>query len=348
MNFTPSPNILPQKCIEYNTSTISKVKERYQSTEDFLPSINGLDDLYIWDNNNNNNNNNIILTSHQPQHQPLHQQSALSTFSVFCNFSTTHNIDDDDIISVMSDFSDIFDMDDMLFITNNIPDNDNNEPTEKNNDDNDDNNLLSMPNPYDYYHRENHKHCIILDWDDTLLASTFLAKSAPLQNDLLVAQLKPELKKIENSLILFLDIITRYGNVFIVTSSQTGWVELTCKTYIPVIWNFIQYLPIISARSEYEDEQNVDSYAWKYKAFEKCITPNYTNLISMGDSHHDHQVAWDVGKKVKNVNVKTFQFKIHPTIDELCQQLSSATKYLPDVYAQPLDMNIVLSPKKDK
>ena len=34
-------------------------------------------------------------------------------------------------------------------------------------------------------------------------------------------------------------------------SAETGWVELSCKRWLPDLWGFVQGLDVISARSTY-------------------------------------------------------------------------------------------------
>ena len=66
-----------------------------------------------------------------------------------------------------------------------------------------------------------------------------------------------------------------------------GWVQYSCKRWIPQTWNTVSQIPIISARSNHEGESKIVAQ-WKVLAFkaisEKMDFRPVTNLLSIGDS----------------------------------------------------------------
>ena len=144
-------------------------------------------------------------------------------------------------------------------------------------------------------------HCIIIDWDDTLLPTTHLTKIFPINDNRTsistglstglhavtptVSQTglpTENLQKLEETLVTFFNQIRHIGDVFIITNSQKGWVELSCRQYIPNAWNWLKHIPIISERSEHEKSHPNNPFMWKYTAFQKCIQEHHKCLISFG------------------------------------------------------------------
>ncbi len=44
----------------------------------------------------------------------------------------------------------------------------------------------------------------------------------------------------------------KHGNVLIITNAETGWVELSCKKFMPRVQPYLQNLRVLSARSAFE------------------------------------------------------------------------------------------------
>lgn len=130
----------------------------------------------------------------------------------------------------------------------------------------------------------------VLDWDDTLCASTEFQRSpykgilsAPPGSD--VGQpLDAESKRQWRALALWVKVLLHQmlmyapDSVYILTNSQTGWVELSVDRLMPELKPLLPRLKIISARSEYATAaqelamrglgiQESDLVEWKYRAF---------------------------------------------------------------------------------
>jgi hypothetical protein len=121
------------------------------------------------------------------------------------------------------------------------------------------------------------KLCFV-DWDDTLLCSSWIVRMKELfASDF--SLLKPSFTLLEEAVCKFLDIIYKFGyRMYIITNSETGWVELSAGKYIPLILNKIEEysIPIISARTQYEQlhgrvsiEESISF--WKKDAFKNIL-----------------------------------------------------------------------------
>jgi hypothetical protein len=215
-------------------------------------------------------------------------------------------------------------------------------------------------------------HCIAVDWDDTLMASSALMAFLTAQDALLKAahqtQSSPSpvavpvqsypsipatllsgeftqryakaLDLLEKRIILFLEVLRRLGDVFIITNSEQGWVQLSCERYIPSVWKCLQEFPIISARTNHEKVHPGNPYMWKYKAFQECVRPHHKYLMSFGDSPVDHQVAEDVGKLCQ-LQVKNIKFKLMPSFEDLNLQLSHILTVLSTIHQSVEAMTVI-------
>ena len=91
-------------------------------------------------------------------------------------------------------------------------------------------------------------------WDDTLLPSSFLSsRGLRLDSDpARVKEMEPQLTEISHSIVAVLSLALQYGPVTVVTNAETGWVQLSCQKFIPLVLPMLNKLTILSARSTYE------------------------------------------------------------------------------------------------
>lgn len=119
-----------------------------------------------------------------------------------------------------------------------------------------------------------------LDWDDTLLCSSWIVHMRKLFGDNIV-DLRPSFGLLEEAICKLLDTIRNSGyRMYIITNSENGWVELSIGRYIPSVLNKLEEfsIPIISARSQYEKihghSQDISGMnKWKKDAFANLLQP---------------------------------------------------------------------------
>jgi hypothetical protein len=95
---------------------------------------------------------------------------------------------------------------------------------------------------------------VIFDYDDTLLCSSWLA-----QNGLRLdapAVVPPEavaqLEILQDSVITLIETAIRAGVCIIITNAETGWVELSCRKFMPRVLPYLSKVKVLSARSTFE------------------------------------------------------------------------------------------------
>lgn len=187
-----------------------------------------------------------------------------------------------------------------------------------------------------------------LDWDDTLLCTSYLRQILPDINhsisnlNELDQNIRFNLHKLSQN-ITFLLMLLKIWNykVIIITNAEKKWVELSCEKYLPSAAKNILSYPIISACDKYSNKySNVEE--WKKHTFldiynnhidntslnTLALKPERVELLVIGDSYLE-KIALDSVIDTKHVIIPKFiKFITRPTvcdlvweIDEICQQI---------------------------
>eukprot|EP01047_Picozoa_sp_COSAG01_P030954 COSAG01_NODE_2176_length_8220_cov_15.093215_4_plen_539_part_00 len=159
---------------------------------------------------------------------------------------------------------------------------------------------------------------IIIDWDDTLLATSRLchqfgvngARTAPLP-----PKLCRHLQLLARDVIEVLRVARGLSDhVTIVTNAAQGWVQESGRRFVPSVVDQIQEwcIPVVSAQIYAARCPSGDPTDWKKKAFSKLLKkvvssgpttmrswqpppPRQIQLISIGDSEFEREAARAVG-----------------------------------------------------
>lgn len=174
--------------------------------------------------------------------------------------------------------------------------------------------------------------CIIFDWDDTLLSSSWLAHNGLRLDspDVLPAEVAAQLAVLEESVCNLLERALCCGTVLIITNAEHGWVELSCLKFIPRVQPLLKRLKVLSARTTFEPFYPDSPSEWKLHAFFQEILATYSgrhpaaskNVLSFGDSVHEraavHKVTSVMGPTTRTKSVK---FVERPTVEQLKRQV---------------------------
>mmetsp|Transcript_1884 Transcript_1884/g.6024 ORF Transcript_1884/g.6024 Transcript_1884/m.6024 type:complete len:238 (+) Transcript_1884:212-925(+) len=193
---------------------------------------------------------------------------------------------------------------------------------------------------------------LIFDWDNTVLPTTWLEgqglgpseRSAPSeeQRSLLGAMAEHARQT--------LHIAKAHGKVVLVTNAEHGWVEMSCKKFLPQLFPSLQGVKILSARSTYERQGVQQPSEWKYLAFESEIdgfcemfgSERRKNIISIGDSPHERWALIRVAERIPNSRAKALKFMERPDLGQLLQEHQIISDCLSDIvrYDGSLDLSI--------
>jgi hypothetical protein len=175
---------------------------------------------------------------------------------------------------------------------------------------------------------------IILDWDDTLLPSTWLqqqglqiASDADMPNH----EQKMELSMVARHVIKTLRRARRLGHVIIVTNAEKGWVELTCAKFLPEVFPHLEGIKVTSARSAFEHIQPPSPVQWKWLTFHREIAAFYRmqaklpgmqhkiSIISIGDANHERTALFRATED-RDCWTKSLKLMERPTVEQLLRQ----------------------------
>eukprot|EP00188_Purpureofilum_apyrenoidigerum_P002913 Plantae.Rhodophyta-Purpureofilum_apyrenoidigerum.ctg2964.p1 GENE.Plantae.Rhodophyta-Purpureofilum_apyrenoidigerum.ctg2964~~Plantae.Rhodophyta-Purpureofilum_apyrenoidigerum.ctg2964.p1 ORF type:complete len:291 (-),score=36.01 Plantae.Rhodophyta-Purpureofilum_apyrenoidigerum.ctg2964:54-800(-) len=181
----------------------------------------------------------------------------------------------------------------------------------------------------------------ILDWDDTLLASTHLfaeEKRAMAKGERHASETFTEQMRIlEDHVISLLAEAQKFGDVIIITNAEAGWVEMSGQQFMPNVISHLQRhnIRVVSARSSCESVFPMEPIMWKTTSFWNELVSMYTvpsdlNVLVIGDGVGERVAAQLLQLNLANSVVKTLMLLPAPTAVQLTEELSIATSYLED------------------
>jgi hypothetical protein len=217
----------------------------------------------------------------------------------------------------------------------------------------------------------------IIDWDDTLLSSSFLEKKKREEKleSILKMKYNKELKKLSEKIINLIVKLKRIGEVIIITSSRDNWVKHSSKLYLSeecqkIIETIkIYYVDeILNEMKKYNEimirekkaivfENIINKYILIYELekksktiYEEILNPlkkREMNIISLGDGEQE-EVAYyymteksNINKYIK-LNYKHVCFKRYPDINELLEELELVKNLIPLIISKEKKYNYKL------
>jgi len=194
---------------------------------------------------------------------------------------------------------------------------------------------------------------LIFDWDNTILPTTWLEEQGLCLDDNSIAteEQREQLRTMAEYARRTLQLAKTYGKVILVTNAEHGWVELSCKKFMPELYRSLQEgIKILSARSTYEQLGVAQPSEWKYLAFAREIDGFYEmfsgdrqkNIISIGDSPHERWALIRVAERLPNSCAKALKFMEKPELGQLLREHELISGCLEDIvrYDGSLDLCI--------
>jgi hypothetical protein len=195
---------------------------------------------------------------------------------------------------------------------------------------------------------------IIFDWDDTLLSSSWLAQNGLRLDEPAVVPLEAmaQLEVLQESVISLVQRALVHGNVIVITNAETGWVELSCKKFMPRVLPLLSKFKVLSARSTFECLYPDSPSDWKVQAFYQEICAAYAgrrpehrkNILSFGDSIHEraaiHKVTANMGPLTRTKSIK---FVERPTVEQLKRQVDLVTSCFEEICKHNGSLDLMLT-----
>mmetsp|Transcript_59529 Transcript_59529/g.114901 ORF Transcript_59529/g.114901 Transcript_59529/m.114901 type:complete len:305 (-) Transcript_59529:68-982(-) len=208
------------------------------------------------------------------------------------------------------------------------------------------------------FHKPN-QTIIIFDWDDTLCPSTTCMRhhglnvlGAPPEG--IVAQQLEELSHEVCSLLGQAAALAE--KVVVVTNAEEGWVDLSCKAWLPYLQDTLTKCEVASARSTWEPQGITSPAGWKAKTFEDVIDRFYSqykhqswkNIISIGDAPHEREalsrvVRYAPSGHIKRCRSKSVKFILRPSIEQLIREIQLLRESLKEIVWHDDDLDLHFS-----
>mmetsp|Transcript_1100 Transcript_1100/g.3417 ORF Transcript_1100/g.3417 Transcript_1100/m.3417 type:complete len:217 (-) Transcript_1100:122-772(-) len=173
----------------------------------------------------------------------------------------------------------------------------------------------------------------ILDWDDTILASSFLQNVGDRHST--SDWVRSCMAELEVYALGLLEEALRVGAVIVITNAEAGWVEISAATYMPRVLECLRSnnIRIISARSTYEPHYRENPLQWKLCAFVRELSIVFDgspahHVIVLGDGIGECFAARGVQSMMPSARVKTIKFVDFPTVKKLIEQQTVIRSYL--------------------
>jgi hypothetical protein len=195
---------------------------------------------------------------------------------------------------------------------------------------------------------------IIFDWDDTCLASHYLAVNGfntrgmcfPMKREF--AEMGEIMAGIVGPLLLH---AAQFGRVVIVTNGTDGWVQMSCEQFMPNLMPLIEQLTVVSAQDRYRHMFPTKPIEWKRRTFRDVLDAEtrplgrVRNLISIGDGLAE-QMAMRAMKSYPDTLfnnpmnvVKTVKLLEFPTLESLVMQLKIVHELLEGIVHYPASLD---------
>jgi hypothetical protein len=187
---------------------------------------------------------------------------------------------------------------------------------------------------------------LIFDWDDTVMPSSWVCDHGLRLDDYCIPS-ESEMEQLDELARLAAKTLTaakKLGTVLLVTNAERGWVELSCKKFMPALVSSLEGVRTLSARTEYESPDRASPFEWKLLAFRDEIqrffeerplsrdkTLSRRNILSFGDSGHERQAVITVTANMIDCRTKSLKFIDRPGVEELRKQHALIVKCLKQI-----------------
>lgn len=197
---------------------------------------------------------------------------------------------------------------------------------------------------------------IIFDWDDTICPSTTCMRQHGLSvmGERPTGELEARLEALAQEARILLEVaFTLADKVVVVTNAEEGWVDLSCRAWLPSLLDTVAKCEVASARSQFEPTGVTSPAGWKTRAFENVIDrfyqryPNqsWKNIISIGDAPHEREALARVVRlaplfRGKRCRSKSIKFVLRPTIEQLCREMQMLRESLREIVLHDDDLDL--------
>lgn len=200
---------------------------------------------------------------------------------------------------------------------------------------------------------------ILLDWDDTIMPTTWLVLQGLIGADGSIEALKMSsqqqtlLHELESKVTQALWTAMGHGRVVVVTNALEGWVQASCSAFMPSLCHVLEQLDIISARSMYECSEDASPFSWKRLAFADVLDAAFEDssnsqqhVISIGDSMYEHAALTAMQEQSSRHYAKSLKLMERPSIEDLIEQYCTMSENLDFFVSYEGHLDLELMPER--
>ena len=205
-----------------------------------------------------------------------------------------------------------------------------------------------------------------VDYDDTLLPSTFLLSQKCLTLDCEVPdKVESLLHDLEKDIFPFIYEMMRFGTIIIISNSEEGWVKLSMEKFYPGLAKLFSEakIEIVSARTKFQHKYPLLNdivsdqkcgLMWKYEAMAEKIQEIKCEVnhqfLSFGDSQNERDALYkcksDLQKKCKFY--KSVKMVERPSTEQLKTEFELMVKMIQKIVEYETDLDIMTEIKPIK
>lgn len=189
----------------------------------------------------------------------------------------------------------------------------------------------------------------VIDWDDTLFATTHQRKGAATKN---------EWNSLSKIVSLLLHKMRLMGQVVIVTNGESGWVERCVRIHMPQLQPLLSHVRVLSARSMFstyeeellvrQDKLEVSSMIrWKAEAIRHILdgcSSLPSCIVGMGDSDVELHALNQLVKEKSIAKSCFVKFTYQPTWTSVWKQLRYVCSILHALVRHSSSLRVTLDP----
>ena len=199
--------------------------------------------------------------------------------------------------------------------------------------------------PHEEKKESDANHLIILDWDDTLFPTSWLATlnagNTEKNNGQLYSESKAVFDELWNLVKRLIHTLRQFAQVKIISNGSSNWIKITPQVYYKGHARFMkEYNVSIHSARDYKKNQFVfkNQGAWKVNIFRDIVDdwkkkriaahqrqnlpPPNLKLLGVGDHDNDRIAIWAIDK-ADGLKRNALKFIEHPNIEMLKCQLNN-------------------------
>eukprot|EP00917_Polyrhabdina_sp_WS-2016_P021903 GHVP01047461.1.p1 GENE.GHVP01047461.1~~GHVP01047461.1.p1 ORF type:complete len:264 (+),score=41.72 GHVP01047461.1:48-839(+) len=189
------------------------------------------------------------------------------------------------------------------------------------------------------------KTLIIVDWDDTIMPTTFLRNCGlvPVRSSdpIRIFEVRAAMAELESEVIQTMEYLHDLGQTVIVTNASSDWVKRSSENYMPNLNQILQKTPCISAQ-EAHSQDVFDPAEWKVLGFKDLVASHFKhegsgscsckretkNIMQIGDALSDRRALMILADQEKAPHFKSCMLVKSPSIDDMVNQHKELKKNL--------------------